>query len=97
MTGISPAIVKAMKSRGLSEKKARDIAFHMTDWLMDFVDLKEFFEAPDKLSTEEVSRLLINFLVHVPAHVAAAAKLATDEPVTDVFGIGAVSEKKAGR
>ena len=44
------------------------------------------------MSDAEVSQLLISFLVHVPNHVAAASKLYTDIPVTDIFGVGATSE-----
>ena len=33
----------------------------------------------------------MEFLVHVPAHVAAAGKLITGLPVEDVFNVGAIS------
>jgi hypothetical protein len=36
--------------------------------------------------------LLIQFLVHAPNHLAAASKMLTDIPVTDVFGVGALEE-----
>ena len=97
MTEIRSVIVAAMKDRGFSDRKSRDIAFHMTDWIGEFIELKKFYEAPEKLSSEEISILLSNFLIHVPAHVAAAAKLVTDSPVRDVFGLGAVSETKVVR
>jgi hypothetical protein len=48
------------------------------------------------MSDAEVSELLIGFLVHVPNHVAAASKLYTDVPVTDIFGVGATSEDSTG-
>jgi hypothetical protein len=44
------------------------------------------------MSDAEVDELLRCFLLHVPNHVAAAGKLFTGVPVTDVFGVGAVSE-----
>ncbi len=88
MNDMYSAIEIAMKEKGFSDEASRDIAFHMTDWLSDFVALQQFFEAPEELSADEIFNLLTNFLVHVPAHVAAAAKLVTDEPVRDVFGVG---------
>lgn len=97
MKNIYSAIEMAMREKGFSVEASRDIAFHMTDWLSDFAELQQFFMAPDKLTSDEILYILTNFLVHVPAHVAAAAKLVTSEPVTDVFGLGAVSEGKIGR
>ncbi len=81
-----------MKEAGVSPATARDVAFHMTDWLEDLRSYYEFCEAPDSHSTEAVEKMLISFLVHVPNHVAAASKLLLDIPVTDVFGIGATIE-----
>jgi len=54
--------------------------------------LGRFFAAPDQLSDPEVQQLLVQFLVHVPNHLAAASKLATGIPVSDVFGVGATTE-----
>lgn len=34
----------------------------------------------------------MQFLIHVPNHLAAASKLMLDIPVTDVLGVGAVTE-----
>jgi hypothetical protein len=69
----------------------RDVAFHMTDWLSDLRDLVRIFESPETATDPEVASALMTFLVHVPAHVAAAAKLYTGEPVRDVFEVGAVA------
>lgn len=71
---------------------ADNVAFHMTDWLEDLDAYVRFCADPGKLSDAEVSQLLTNLLVHVPNHVAAAAKLYTGVPVTDIFGVGAISE-----
>jgi hypothetical protein len=71
---------------------ARDVAFHMTDWLDDLETFFQFCQEPEAQSSEEVNELLIQFLVHVPNHLAAAAKLYTEMPVTDIFGVGATSE-----
>ena len=76
----------------LPEAVARDVAFHMTDWLDDLAAFNRFCANPGAMTDEEVSRLLIQFLVHVPNHLAAACKLYTDIPVTDIFGVGATSE-----
>jgi hypothetical protein len=40
----------------------------------------------------EVGKLLTDFLVHVPNHVAAAGRLYTGIPVTDTFGVSATTE-----
>jgi hypothetical protein len=70
---------------------ARDVAFHMTDWLNDLSAFVAFCEAPESHTAEQVNEMLLAFLLHVPNHVAAAAKLYADCPVSDIFGIGAVS------
>ncbi len=82
----------ARRDAELPEAVANDVAFHMTDWLTDLDAYHRFCTNPDALSDSEVSRLLAGFLVHVPNHLAAASKLYTDIPVTDVFGVGATSE-----
>lgn len=79
----------------LSTTEASDVAFHMTDWLADLAAFVSFCEEPSRLSSAQVNELLIQFLVHVPNHLAAASKLFVDMPVTDVFGVGAI--EPAGR
>ena len=71
-----------------------DAVFHMTDWLSDLKEWNAFCENSDSLSVDEIQDLLMNFLVHVPAHVAAADKLVTGLPVEDIFGVGATSESE---
>lgn len=90
---IEAAIEVALRTEAeLPEATVRDIAFHMTDWLDDLRSLQAFYDAPANLSTKEIEQLLIKFLVHAPNHLAAACKLLTDIPVTDIFGVGATSE-----
>ena len=90
---VRAAIEKAIRiEAGVPEAVAREIAFHLTDWLDDLVDYHAFCEAPEKLSTQAIEKLLTDFLVHVPNHVAAASKLLTGIPVTDIFGVGATRE-----
>ena len=36
----------------------------------------------------------MGFLIHVPSHVAAASKLVTGIPVTDIFKVGATVESE---
>jgi hypothetical protein len=91
---ICTAIVNAamQKEEPLSEAVAKDVSFHMTDWLGDLRKLINFFESPDSLTSEEVNELLFLFLIHVPNHLAAAAKLYADNPVADIFSVGAVEQ-----
>ena len=84
----------ACRQAKLPEAVAKDVAFHMTDWLANLEAYHRFCTNPDALPDSEVNRLLIEFFVHVPNHVAAAGKLYTDIPVTDVFGVDAISEDK---
>jgi hypothetical protein len=79
----------------LEPQIAYDVAFHMTDWLGDLEKLVEFYEKPDEFSSEQLSDLLYAFLIHVPHHVTAAAKLLLDIHVTDVFGVGVIDTDKA--
>jgi len=76
--------------RGLSNQEARDSGFHMVDWLDDFEAFHSFCENPESVSDEELDKMLTNFLIHVPNHLAAAAKIYADSPVSDIFGVGAV-------
>jgi hypothetical protein len=98
MNQIDPEVIRARirevarREAELPEAAANDVAFHMTDWLDDLDAYHRFCADPSALSDAEVSRLLIQFLVHVPNHLAAASKLYTGTPVTDVFGVGATSE-----
>ena len=93
----APSLAKRIEAVGVSEMElpqavAREAAFHLTDWLSDLAKFNQFCSLPDTLSDEEVNSLLLAFLVHVPNHLAAAAKLYAEMPVTDIFGAGATSE-----
>lgn len=74
----------------LSSADARDIAFHLTDWLDDMAAFSDFLERPDDVPAAEINVLLLRFLAHAPNHLAAAAKLYADLPVSDVFEVGAI-------
>ena len=69
---------------------AYDIAFHMTDWLEDMSELNKFYIYPESYNSKQVTDLLMKFLLHAPNHLAAAHKLFTKEPISDVFGVGAL-------
>ena len=91
---IEEALFKAFKSLELDNQSIDDAVFHMTDWLNDLKEWNQFCENPESLDPEALADLAMNFLVHVPAHVAAASKLVTGLPVSDIFGIDATSESK---
>ena len=81
----------AVAEAELSPQVAQDVALHMTDWLADLQTFVRFCQSPETFSSGQVNELLIAFLIHVPNHVAAAAKLYVDLPVTDIFSVGSVS------
>lgn len=74
---------------------AAELAFHLTDWLTDLDDLASLY-ASDTWDPEAAQALLMRFIVHVPAHLAAAYRILMDEPLTDVFKIGAVHGEGKG-
>lgn len=79
----------ALTAMELPLEAARDVAFHMTDWLDDLHRYAAFCRNPDSFGAEQVDELLLAFLGHVPNHIAAAAKLYADLPVSDIFSVGA--------
>ncbi len=88
---VAAVIERALKaSRDYPAPRARDIAFHMTDWMDDLARFHAFSKAPGLFTPHQVDDLLLAFLTHVPNHVAAAAKLMVDTSVADVFEVGAV-------
>ena len=88
---ISKSIVAALQDLDMKPETINDAVFHMTDWLDDLHAWHAFCKKPESLSKDELQDLLMGFLVHVPAHVAAAGKLITGLPVEDVFKVGAIS------
>jgi hypothetical protein len=82
----------ARRDAELPDSLADEVAFHMTDWIEDLDAFFRFCTNPGSLTDVEVSELLSGFLVHVPNHVAAAGKLYTGVPVTDIFHGRATSE-----
>jgi hypothetical protein len=71
------------------DEAAKDIAFHLTDWNSDAAFIVAALLCPERFTAEEIQEGVLDFLVHAPNHIAAAAKLA-DWPITDVFNVGAL-------
>jgi hypothetical protein len=74
----------ALAETELPQEVARQVAFHMTDWLGDLTKYYEFCADPDRMSPSQINELLFSFLLHVPNHIAAASKLLTGAAVTDI-------------
>ena len=91
---IREAIEVALKDSDMQPTEISDAAFHMTDWLSDLEEWTLFCDKPESLSSEQIQDLLMGFLIHVPSHVAAASKLVTGIPVTDIFKVGATVESE---
>ena len=68
----------------LDELKADELAFHLVDWNSDAAFLVAFVLFPERFTPEELRAAVNMFLVHVPAHVLAAARLGGYE-ATDIF------------
>lgn len=71
------------------QQTAYDIAFHLSDWNSDaaFIALIHIF--PERFTKEEIKDGIEAFLLHVPNHTAAAAKL-FGYPVQDIFEVRAL-------
>ena len=72
---------------------ARDIAFHLTDWLSDIEDLIKTYSNIDNLSNDEITSFVYKFLAHVPNHLNAATKLSGIGKIKDVFEVGIFEEE----
>ena len=89
---VSSAIERALEAEGYGTPEVRhDIAFHMTDWVADLEKWHAYCQSPESLDADQTTKLLIDFLVHVANHLAAASKLMTGIPVMDIFKVGAVA------
>lgn len=88
-TPAAQAMIQEAVSAGREEGIAHDIAFHLTDWGSDAAFIVAVQLYPERFTKEEIEQGVLDFLIHAPNHVAAAAKLA-DWPITDVFKVGAI-------
>jgi hypothetical protein len=65
---------KVLASNG-DPLKADELAFHLLDWNSDAAFLVAFLLFPERFTAEELLAGVDMFLVHVPAHILAAARL----------------------
>lgn len=72
-------------------ERARDIAFHLADWIGEAEFLVALRLAPEAFTPEEIATGVQACLIHIPNHIAAAAALA-GWPMKDIFRVGAVIE-----
>ena len=88
--GITSTITAALSGPDASEEQvlhADQIAFHLTDWNSDAAFIVALHLFPERFTPEEIEAGVDLFLVHVPSHVMAAARLA-GHPAEDIFREG---------
>jgi hypothetical protein len=56
-------------------EKAREVAFHMTDWNSDAAFVVALHLFPERFTAEEIAAGVGMFLVHAPNHIRAACGL----------------------
>jgi hypothetical protein len=89
---INKRIAFAFKKLGLDQRVSNDIAFHMTDWKENLEQLVKLYQHSELLNDEQIRKIIITFLAHVPNHVAAAKKLVGLGPIEDIFKVGVTEE-----
>src|SRR4051812_9463778 len=85
--GITSAITAALSGPDAGEEQvlhADQIAFHLTDWNSDAAFIVALHLFPERFTPEEIEAAVDMFLIHVPNHLVAAARLA-GHPVEDIF------------
>ena len=85
--GITSAITTALSGPDAGEKQilhADQIAFHLTDWNSDAAFIVALHLFPERFTPAEIEAAVDMFLIHVPSHVIAAARLA-GHPTEDIF------------
>lgn len=83
-----------LQKHDIKKKVADDIGFHITDWYDNLEELHLCIKDIKSYDSEKVYQIITDFLIHAPSHIAAASKLMTGDPVTDVFEVGAVKERR---
>lgn len=84
---IASAISAALSSKDSGEKEILhkdEIAFHLTDWSSDAAFLIALHLFPERFTPDEIQAGVDLFLVHVPSHVIAAARLSGNS-TEDIF------------
>ena len=86
--GITSTITAALASEDASDEAilhADEIAFHLTDWSAEAAFLVALHLYPERFTRDEIKEGVEAFLIHVPHHVIAAARLA-GHSTEDIFG-----------
>jgi hypothetical protein len=84
---IISTIAAALSGKDADEKailKNDEIAFHLTDWNSDAAFLVALHLFPERFTPAEIQAGVDLFLVHVPSHVIAAARLSGNS-TEDIF------------
>ncbi len=71
-------------ARDLDPLKADELAFHLVDWNGDAAFIVAVLLYPERFTNEELEAGTDKLLVHVPAHILAAARLGGYE-AKDIF------------
>ncbi len=85
--GITSTITTALAGSDATEEQilhADQIAFHLSDWSSDAAFVVALHLFPERFTPEEIKAAVDMFLVHVPSHVIAAARLA-GHSTEDIF------------
>ncbi len=90
LRGIVRTLCEAAERNGLPDETADEFAYHMTDWLDELDGLNRVFADPGSMTDEERDDAVMQFVIHAPAHLAAASRMYMGFPVRDVWEIGAV-------
>jgi len=78
-------IARAVSSEsGYPEQVGWDIGTHVADWQGDAAFLVALHLFPERFTDEEIDEAVRSLLIHVPAHVIAAARLA-GHSTEDIF------------
>ena len=62
-------------SEDLDRLTADELAFHLVDWNSDAAFVVAVLLFPERFTKEELQAGVNQFLIHVPAHIMAAARL----------------------
>jgi hypothetical protein len=67
-------------------KVAWEIGFHLGDWQESAAFLVALHLFPERFTNEEIEEGVRSLLIHVPAHIVAAARL-SGHPAKDIFKV----------
>ena len=70
---------------GGSSEQAAEFSFHMTDWLDDLEALWESYESIHEVDDEKLYTVVLDVLIHAPAHVVRAATIMTEESAEEML------------